>query len=320
MHTEHTPCRKGGKKHVMGGLLEPCALIFDVQRFSVHDGPGIRTTVFFKGCPLRCRWCQNPESLRRSIEIAFFAERCRGTRGCARVCTRDALNWGDGDRIVRERCDACGRCADACAFGALQIVGRTVTLERLLAEVERDRRFYESSGGGVTLSGGEPTLQVDFVGAFVRQCYERNLAVGLQTCGAFAWEALAPFLRYLEFVHFDIKLIDPGEHRRMTGVGNETILRNARRLVSTGAPVEFRMPIVPGITDTERNLEQVARFLLDLGKPSLHLLRYHAMGEAKLPRLGYPIEPLGLAKEPAAEESIVQAAEVLAAKGLRVTR
>lgn len=304
----------------MSDSPEQRAIIFDVQRFSVHDGPGIRTTVFFKGCPLRCCWCQNPESLRPTVEIAFYAECCRNARNCAQVCERTALRLsGDGERIARELCDACGRCVEACAFDALRMVGRAVSLSGLIEEVERDRPFYDASGGGVTLSGGEATLQMDFAGAFARRCHEQDLSVGLQTCGAFGWVALAPYLSFFRFVQFDLKLMDPAEHRRMTGADNMTILDNARRLAAADLPVEFRMPVVPGITDTESNLRRVAAFLGEIGAPAIHLLRYHSMGEAKLPRLGYPIQPLGLADGAVAAESLARAAESLESKGLKVT-
>ena len=170
-------------------MPEAEAIVFDVQRFSVHDGPGIRTTVFFKGCPLRCRWCQNPESLRPQPEIAFYADRCHNSRDCGPACPQEALQW-NGDRIIRQRCDACGRCAEACAYEALRVVGRKVSADALLEEVLRDVAFYRTSGGGVTLSGGEPTLQMEFIGAFARRCRERGVSVGLQTCGFFRWDSV----------------------------------------------------------------------------------------------------------------------------------
>jgi pyruvate formate lyase activating enzyme len=162
-------------------------------------------------------------------------------------------------------------------------------------------------------------MQMDFAGAFARRCHESELSVGLQTCGVFRWEALPPHLPFFRFVQFDLKLMDPTEHRRMTGADNRIIIENARCLVATQSPVTFRMPVVPGITDTEANLEEVARFLLDLGQPVIHLLRYHSMGEAKLPRLGCPIEPLGLADGGRTGESVTRAVESLVSKGLRVT-
>jgi pyruvate formate lyase activating enzyme len=294
------------------------AIVFDVQRFSVHDGPGIRTTVFFKGCPLRCRWCQNPEALRPQPEIAFYADRCRNTRDCRPACPLEALQW-NGDRIIRQRCDACGRCAEACAYEALQVVGRKAAADTLLQEVLRDAGFYRTSGGGVTLSGGEPTLQMEFVGAFARRCHEHGVSVGLQTCGFFRWDRFAAHLPVFTFIQFDLKLMDPEQHREATGVDNSVILENARRLAATGAPVLFRMPVVPGITDTEINLRQVAGFLRELGQPAIHLLRYHAMGEAKLARIGNPLSPLGVADGKLAAEGLLRAAEVLRREALEVT-
>jgi pyruvate formate lyase activating enzyme len=293
-------------------------IVFDVQRFSVHDGPGIRTTVFFKGCPLRCRWCQNPEALRPQPEIAFYADRCRNSRDCRPVCHEDALQW-NGDRIIRQRCDACGRCAEACAYEALRVVGRKVSADALLEEVLRDVAFYRTSGGGVTLSGGEPTLQLEFIGALARRCRDRGVSVGLQTCGFFRWAMFAAHLPSFAFIQFDLKLMDAELHHDATGVDNGVILENARRLVAAGAPVAFRMPVVPGITDTDINLRQVAAFLRELGRPAIHLLRYHAMGEAKLARIGNPLPPLGLVDGKLAADSLSRAAEVLRREALEVT-
>jgi pyruvate formate lyase activating enzyme len=294
------------------------AIVFDVQRFSVHDGPGIRTTVFFKGCPMRCRWCQNPEALRPQPEIAFYADRCHNSRDCGPACPQEALQW-NGDRIIRQRCDACGRCVEACAYEALRVVGRKVSADALLQEVLRDVAFYRTSGGGVTLSGGEPTLQMEFVGAFARRCRERGVSIGLQTCGFFRWDTFAVHLPSFAFVQFDLKVMDPREHREATGVDNGVILENARRLAAAGAAVVFRMPVVPGITDTEINLRQVVGFLRELGRPAIHLLRYHAMGEAKLARIGSPLSPFGVGDGALAAESLSRAAEVLRREALEVT-
>lgn len=292
-------------------------LIFDVQRFSVHDGPGIRTTVFFKGCPLRCPWCQNPESLKPHAEIAFYADRCRSTGDCMTACPRAALLRG-ADRIVRERCDACGLCVPACAFGALQKVGRSVSVDALLHEVLRDQPFYGSSGGGVTLSGGEATMQMEFAGAFAQRCREIGLGVGLQTCGAFRWEAFKPYLPAFEFIHFDLKLMDPEAHRAIIGAENHTILANAVRLLNAGAPILFRMPVIPGYTDTKENLHDVATFLHEHRVRRIHLLQYHPMGESKLPRLGFPIPPL-LAEGQVNGSALAHASEFFRAEGLEVT-
>lgn len=293
------------------------ALLSRVQRFSLHDGPGIRTTVFFKGCPLRCRWCQNPETLRPHAEIAFSAERCRGDGACARACPREAIAPGP-DRVVRARCDACGRCVEACAFGALERVGRAVTAAELLAEVARDRKFYEASGGGVTLSGGEPTLQMEFLGAFARACAGDGIRLALQTCGAFLWESFAQHLPLFELILFDLKLADPTDHRRETGAGSATIHDNARRLVEAGAKVRFRVPVVPGITDTEANLRGLAALLRGLGVGAVDLLSYHRLGEAKLPRLGFPLATLGI-DPTAAAPAVAAARSLLRREGLEVS-
>lgn len=299
----------------MGKAIE--GLIFDVQRFSVHDGLGIRTTVFLKGCPLRCPWCQNPESLRSHAEIAFYADRCRNTGDCFDACPLHAVQK-KGDRIAREQCDGCGLCVPACPFGALQRVGRAVFVDEIVEEIVRDRPFYESSGGGITLSGGEPTMQMEFLGALTHRCREKGLSVGLQTCGAFRWESFKPYLGDFDFIQFDIKVMDAEAHKALIGADNRTILSNARSLLGAGARVEFRMPIIPGHTDSDVNLREVASFLRVGHVSMIRLLRYHAMGEAKLPRLGFPIPPLNIAKNGRGDVALSRAAEILRTEGLEV--
>jgi len=306
--------RAGGASGRSGCL----ATVFEIERFALNDGPGIRTVVFFKGCPLRCRWCQNPESLRPTPEIAFYADRCTRRNDCRSACPREAITNHE-DRVMREQCDACGLCETACPYGALRVVGREVSVEQLLAEILRDQPFFQVSGGGVTLSGGEPTLQLEAVAALADRCREQSVSVGLQTCGVFGWDAFAPHVPSFSFIHFDLKLMDPAEHRRLTGADNHTILKNARRLVEAGAPVEFRMPIVPGHTDGEANLGQTAEFLHGLGVGRLHLLRYHSMGQAKLPRLGFPLAPLEIRDGARAAEALTRAADGLRRAGLEVT-
>ncbi len=291
-------------------------LVFDVQRFSVHDGPGIRTTVFFKGCPLRCAWCHNPESLRPRAELDFNAGRCRETGDCIAACPRDALHPG-GERVARASCDACGLCVPACPFGAVRVVGRAVSVEDLVATILRDHAFHESSGGGVTFSGGEPTRQMAFLGAVAARCREEGVGVALQTCGMFGWSAFAELLPLFGLVQFDLKVLDAEEHRRLTGAGNGAILANAQRLVEAGAPVEFRMPVVPGLTDTERNLRLVAEFLAGLGIGTIRVLPYHRLGEGKLERIGFPIRPLALPAGVDVDGSLARAVERLSANGMQ---
>lgn len=294
-------------------------LVYDVQRFSVHDGPGIRTTVFFKGCPLRCRWCQNPESLRPRPELAFSAERCVQRGECLSRCPELALTAA-ARRVDHDRCTACGDCVGACAHGALQIVGREWDAAPLAREVARDAPFFAASGGGATLSGGEPTSQMGFACALAASLRELGIGVGLQTCGAFAWRAFEPLLPYLEFVHFDLKHAEPEQHRRLTGADNRSILDNARRLAAAGARVTFRMPVVPGLNDSPQNLAATAAFLRELGVFRLHLLRYHAMGQAKLARVGSPIPPLDPVIDPSTTGNAMSAAaRLLAREGIEVS-
>ena len=249
--------------------------VFDIQRFSIHDGPGIRTAVFFKGCPLRCVWCHNPESQRPRPELLFFAHRCTGCGRCAAICafTHTA------------QCAACGKCAAACRFGAREISGYEIGADEVLSKVLRDRAFYETSGGGVTLTGGEPLAQPDFASELLEKCKANGLHTAIETCGHAPWETLSRLLPYLDLVYFDIKGIDPALHKKNTGVSNERILANAARLKESGGNVIFRMPYIPGYNDGE--LAAVKDFT---GAFPLQLMPYHATGEGKYAALGrdYP--------------------------------
>ena len=296
--------------------MDAYVTISDVQRFSLHDGPGLRTTVFFKGCPLRCRWCQNPEALRSEPELAFHAARCRATRECTLHCPAGAIRR-DGT-VDRGRCDACGRCVSACAFGAWEIVGRRVTVDALVEEATRDRPFFEASGGGVTLSGGEPTAQMEAMAAVARRLRERGIDVVLQTSGAFRWADFEPHLPLFSLIHLDLKALDKRKHRTLTGVGNAAILKNARHFAEAGAPVVFRTPLVPGFNDSDDDLAALATFVRGLGARSLHLLSYHRLGEAKLPGLCFPIPALDGPRPAAVAAAVARATGLLRAEGLEV--
>ena len=273
--------------------MDELPAVVDVQRFSLHDGPGIRTTVFFKGCVLRCAWCHNPEALRREPEMAFHAERCAGERRCAAACPRGAILTAPDRRIDFASCDACGRCADACGHAALRVIGRRYTVEALVAEIAKDRDYFAESGGGVTLSGGEPTLHGAYLAALLPRLAAERIHVVLQTCGLFHWEQVAALLPWIGLVQFDLKHMDSAAHARLTGAGNERILDNFARLVASGAAVEPRMPVIPGLNDDPENLRATARFLARHGHHTLHCLPYHDLGEAKLRRLAPTLAPLG---------------------------
>jgi len=268
------------------------AVVFDIQRYSVHDGPGIRTVVFFKGCPLRCRWCQNPEALQRRPELGFLLERCIGSRNCEKACPEEAILRG-AKRIDRARCTLCGACVEACHAEALRWIGEALGEDELLSQVLRDRPFYEDSGGGVTLSGGEPLLQIDFLEGFCARCREEGLSLALETCGVVPFSAFRRILPFLDLVLYDVKAIDSSLHQAWTGASNEPVLSNLERLRRSEVRVIPRVPIVPGHTALPANLERIAAHL-EGSFPEVHLLPYHRWGESKKALIDSPQPPLEL--------------------------
>ncbi|MBU0704078.1 MAG: glycyl-radical enzyme activating protein, partial [Chloroflexi bacterium] len=237
-------------------------ITFNIQRFSTEDGPGIRTTLFFKGCPLRCAWCHNPEGLSPQPELMWYDVRCIGARDCLQACPERALELTpDGMHIDRAECTTCGDCAKACPAGALEVIGREWTPEELFAEVEKDTVFYETSGGGVTLSGGEPMAQADFVLALARLCHEAGIHVALDTCGVVLWERYERVLPLVDLVLYDLKIFDAERHRAGTGVDNGPILENARRIAAAGKPMWIRTPVIPGYTASADNVAALGDFI-----------------------------------------------------------
>ncbi len=273
--------------------------IFDIKKYSVHDGPGIRTTVFFKGCPLKCVWCHNPEGQRMSAEMMFSSDRCTTCGTCVSVCPNQAiaLEVGSPDtrrayeiRTLRETCTACGECVEACPSRAREVAGRVVTSDELIHEIMKDVVFYDSSGGGVTFSGGEPLLQPDFLLALLRECKEREIHTAVDTCGFVEWEALSSIVPYADLILYDLKGMDAGMHLELTGSGNDAILENLTRLSKTHSNVTVRFPLLPGINDNQENIVSMGKFLSSLrweGKsPRIDVLPYHNTGIGKYERLG----------------------------------
>jgi len=258
-------------------------LITNVQRFSIRDGPGIRTTVFLKGCPLDCFWCHNPEARRGQVELQVFVERCIGCGACQERCPEAAQRIEDGRRVFRrELCRACGRCAETCYAEALLLAGRWWGADELVATLLRDREFYTRSGGGITLSGGEPTRQPAFCLEVLRMCSEAGVHTAIETAAFCRWEDLAGLLPWLSLVILDIKLMDDGAHRAATGVSNALILENARRLAAASPPLLVRTPVVPGVNDTPEAIAAVAAFIRDF--PNLvayELMPFHRLAEGK---------------------------------------
>ncbi len=263
--------------------------VFDIQRFSIHDGPGIRTTVFLKGCPLRCLWCHNPESIRPEPLLSFVADKCIDCGDCVDVCSSRAhLMDGQGRHVfLREKCVACGECVGACPSGALELAGRDVSSDEVLELVLRDRLFYEASGGGVTLSGGEPLLQIEFAEALLSGAKNAGVHTAVETAGHVNFARLARVAPYTDMFLYDVKETDDALHRKFTGVPNKHILDNLRQLHDTGAHVLVRLPVVPGLNDREEHFREVARVVKPLsGLLGVEVLPYHSLGIAKRDRFG----------------------------------
>ena len=305
------------------GLAEQAGYVNDIQFYSLSDGPGIRTTVFLKGCLLNCRWCHNPEGNRRFPEVFPYQNNCTGCGLCLEVCPAGAIEMAEPcrPRIRRERCIDCFQCAEACPEQAMIVWGRLMTVQEVMEEVERDKAFYKHSGGGMTVSGGEPLAQPGFTRSLFAAARERGINTALDTCGFAPWEVLARVLEVTDYVLLDIKHMDPEAHRRHCGASNETILENARRMAERGVPMRLRLPLIPGFNDGEENLRRSAEFVRELEERGRELevdiLPYHPYAGAKYRVFGldYPL-PQG---EGYPEERLRGIVEIFTARGLTVT-
>lgn len=284
--------RKGGARQ-KSGMARAC--VFDIQRFSLHDGPGTRTTVFLKGCPLRCAWCQNPESHRKEPEIAFYRERCARCFACRDVCPEGAILDGSGRRVDHDRCTGCGACARACPNGGLRLIGAEWDAGMLAAELLKDRDHFRDSGGGVTLSGGEPMVHPRFVLELFGALRKEKIHTAIETCGVFRWRDMERLLPHTGLIYYDLKHMDDRAHRAHTGSGNRRILDNFLRLSRCFSDLQARMPLIPGFNDGAENIGATAAFLKKAGRRSIHCLPYHNLGEAKIPRIRTSLAPLGIA-------------------------
>ncbi len=293
-------------------------IVFDIKRFSIHDGPGIRTTVFFKGCPLNCAWCHNPESKTAERERMFWEGRCLRCGACEAVCEREAITFNGGHPITdEERCTLCGSCVGVCYAEARQIVGREMTVSQVMAEIERDVAFYDESGGGVTFSGGEPLMQPEFLRELLRACREQEIHTAVDTCGFAPWEVFESLRNDVNLYLYDIKLLDDARHRQFTGVSNTLILSNLRALAARGHHLIVRVPVIPGINDDHKSLSQIGALASGLANlDRVDILPYHHTAASKYERLGRSYDLSRL--QPPTEERMAEIAKILGAFGLQI--
>lgn len=296
---------------------ELTATITDIQKFSVHDGPGIRSIVFFKGCPLRCEWCQNPETWSIKPEIMYTPSSCIQCGACQANCPIGAIRLEeDGIHLNYDLCKCCKICIKTCYAEALSVVGKKMNVEAVLQIVLQDLPFYEKSGGGVTLSGGEVLMHADFATELLHRLKEKNIHTAIETCGFGPWEKLQTILDYTDLVLYDIKHMDSNVHKKYTGQGNQQILRNLKNCNSLGKKIIIRMPYIPGVNDTEENLYKVGDLACKLNISMIHLLPFHKMGEGKWNGLGknYPFSSV----EMPSKESLKHAERLFESMGLSV--
>ena len=270
---------------------ESTGIVFNIQNYSIHDGPGIRTVIFLKGCPLRCLWCCNPESMSGRPELGFRQTLCDGCGQCIVACLRKALLLANGTNaleIDRAACDGCGACVQACSRKALSVYGQRMSVREVVDEVLKDAPFYRRSGGGVTVSGGEPLRQPKFLLGILKACRQAGLHTAIETSGYCTSRIFSRVLAEVDLVLFDLKVMDAEEHLTLTGKKNSLILNNARLLGKSGCAVQPRMPLVPGMNDSSQNMSMLASFLHSIGVPSIELMPYHQFGRGKYVALGRP--------------------------------
>ena len=275
-------------------------LVSNIQHYSIQDGPGIRTTVFLKGCPLRCAWCSNPECFHIYPEIMIEQKKCEGCKTCVNICPLECIVYDEKEkrpRIDRARCDRCMKCVESCKTGALKIVGKYMHLDEVMQEVLKDELFYLNSGGGVTVSGGEMLFQKDFSLQLLKECKKEHLHTAIDTTGYADWDVLEEILKYTDIVLLDLKHMDTEKHKKWTGVDNKKILENAAKIVKT-TRVWIRIPVIPNFNNDKENIIKTAKFVHQIGAEKLSLLGYHPLGKLKYEGLdrAYPMSSLASSK------------------------
>ncbi len=279
-----------------GGDLERGKII-NIQKCCIHDGPGIRTTIFFKGCPLTCWWCHNPESQSYNKEILYNEEKCTKCGACEKRCSSKCIKIKEAKMIHDfTKCILCENCIDSCIYNAREMVGTEYTVNELMKEIEKDRVFYEESGGGVTLSGGEVMMQINFVEELVKRCHGKGISVAMDTCGYAPFENYERILPYVDVFLYDIKIINSQKHETYTGKPSEIILDNLKRLSEKNARINLRIPLIEGVNTQEENIKEIIAFIKNLNILKINLLPYHDIGKDKYKRLNRHYKGNGMRK------------------------
>jgi glycyl-radical enzyme activating protein len=293
-------------------------IIAEFKTFTTQDGPGIRTTVFVKGCPLRCKWCSNPETWTSTPQIYFHAKKCKADGACLAACPVGAINMNAGeDRIIRDKCNLCMACVEACPYEALQRVGEIVTPQEIADRVSSDKPFFDRSGGGVTVSGGEPLAQPDFTAEVMRICHEKGINTCLDTSGYASPEALKKVLPHADLVLLDIKHMDSKKHEEWTGVPNEIILENAKTIAKE-KDMRISIPLIPGFNDDEENIRKTAEFAKSIGVKNIDVEPFHKLGDGKYIAIGMK-SPYGDFTD-ISEEKVDEVREIIESYGIETTR
>lgn len=293
------------------------AMIFNIERFSTEDGPGIRTVVFMKGCPLKCVWCHNPEGQLFQQEIFVFEKKCIDCGDCIKACQENAIRVADKTPIIdRTKCTSCGKCAEVCIPNAVEIVGKKMTPDEVLKEVEKDKVFYETSEGGVTLTGGEPISQPEFLVEFLKKCKEAGIHTAVETSGCAKWETYERILPYVDLVMYDLKEMDDKKSREYIGIKPDLILENAEK-ISRVKPMWIRVPVIPGYTATEGNIKNIAEFIVSKlsSVERIDILPHHRLGEPKYKNLGREYALDGV--QPPDREEMLKYKRIMESYGLR---